>query len=52
MEQEQAKETEQAKSTVHRLVELLESYGYWVWTASAANSSGLIEVWVSTNRKN
>ena len=49
---EQEKGTEQAKSTVHRLVELLESHGYWVWSASAVNELGLTELRVSPNRKN
>jgi hypothetical protein len=40
---EKEKETEQVKSTIRRLVELLESNGYWVWSISIAyESSGLI----------
>jgi hypothetical protein len=53
MERETEKKKEQAQSTVHRLVEVLETHGYWVWSISRiSNPDGLITLAVSPDRKN
>ena len=53
MEQEQEKRTEQDKSTLHQIIDLLESHGYWVWSGSTVDRSlGLIGLSVSPKRKN
>jgi hypothetical protein len=51
--EEMEKKKEQVQSAVHRLIDILEAHGYWVWSASKSyEPDGLITLSVSPNRKN